>query len=246
MEKNNQIINQNQYKELADTGDVNAMLEYCKILFNDKPEEAVKYLKKAIEKNSTEGMRVYAHCLWGGVGVEGNLEEAEKYFKLAIETETDEYKKAYIKSDLATMLYSNKRKKEALKYYKEAIDGGYTRDIKNFVFLLNKGFDDDKMSRQEKLKYYKTAIDLNKGGEYIKYNYAELLYNYGKGSEEELEEAEKYFKKAMNEGNPHAVYAYANLKGESKQFVTDSLFDLFETYKTAGKAEKEVFVLNLK
>ena len=96
------------------------------------------------------------------------------------------------------------------------------------MYLLYKCYRDGRIEdkENEKMKYLKMA--LNKEYDATEYEYGKLL------REKEPEEAMKYFKKAADQRNPYAAYAYTSKRGRILRNVPPRLVHGLTPRGTAG------------
>jgi uncharacterized protein len=195
----------------AEKGDANAETYYAYMLYNGEGgdvllEEARKYYYRAAEKRDANAEISLSRMLYNGEGGDENLEEARKYFFRAAQRRDIEAEYHY-----AIMLYFGEGGdvllEEAREYFHRAAEKGYTNAEIYYAQMLYKGEGRPEGSvglvSPEDLEgareYYYNAA--KKGNALAEYNYGMILYRAeGKDKESNLEEAKRYFHRAMKSG----------------------------------------------
>lgn len=108
-------------------------------------EEAIKYFKKAADKNDIDSIHFYSHCLRYCDGIDINKVEAIKYYKIG--ASKGNFLSAY---NCACMLYYGEgvdiNKDEAFKYFKLVVDQDnkdqndfYVNSLNLVAYMLRNG-----------------------------------------------------------------------------------------------------------
>ena len=193
-----------EWKELADTGDAGAQVNYGLCLQQGEGveqnwQEAARYFKLAADQNHPEGLFMYGICLRDGKGVK----EDHLASQFALFASADA---GCVTAQMCCgFLFRKSNPEDAAKYFKLAADQGDAESQFRYGMMIHSG-DSVEKDLVEAARYFKLAADQgNSGGQYF---YGECLKS-GDGVEKNEAEAVRYIKMAADQGDAPAQYSYA-------------------------------------
>lgn len=230
------------YKKAADRNNSIGQYNYGQILWNGigiKKDEkmAAKYFEMAArDKGLIDAQFVYAIFLRDGLGLTQDLRTAEKLFQEAAENGKD---LSYLL--LARMVFQQKRYKEAIKYYKIAvekeIDGSYN-ELAN-MYLQGQGCDIDEDLACE---YLQRGASRNSSSSKIALS---NLYLEGKYIEKDEEHAYELLKEAADQHNANAALKYGKLLYSGNKYIKKDINKAIKYFQIAAKGRNYIAYHNL-
>ena len=198
-------------QEAAECGNLRGMILYANLCLKWKKNrvceikpnqhDAIHYFKRAAKKGDGEAMAFYGICLESGVGFyEKKCEKAIKY-----------YKKSYDKGDLngyalygnALIQGENGKTEEGLQLVKYSFEHNNPIGIHIYANYLYSGLPYLKKNDKLAFHYYKIAASLGNCESF--YNCSHFYINVI-GTDINIKEAIKYYKKGAEEGKIHCAY----------------------------------------
>lgn len=122
---------------------------------SDDIQEAVDFVKKSTDDGNPLGMTYYAYVLSHGITVPVNKSGAISYYKKAIEKGCPQAMDGY--TTLLNEEGDRNSKKEALKFYKMAVDKDYPLSIYKYAMMLYNG-DGIEQNKNEAVRFLEKAV----------------------------------------------------------------------------------------
>lgn len=178
--------------------------------FATSGEEAVGYLNRAAELGLSRAMDQLGELYKRGNLVEADPEESERHYRQAVE---QDYQPALF--GLADLLLNHgettpERLEEGLRLLQTAVDNDDIRAINDWAVYNFEGIFVDK-NEVEGVALFRRAVDA--GNVLAKRNLG-VAYEYGRGVEQDLTEAQKWYEAALEGGHPDVARDLERLAGK--------------------------------
>ncbi|OHT03100.1 hypothetical protein TRFO_29572 [Tritrichomonas foetus] len=243
------------FKENADHGNIEAMINYAKMaaqgtgIEQDK-REAASYYRKAADLGNVIGMLEYAKLSQHGFNYdEENENNSSTNLPLNRKSDGANSSGSFSLGDPSSSLLSLGRAlssgfiflgnhaelNESAQYFKKAADLGNSEAMYNYAKMCARGLGVDQ-NVTEAFNYYMLASDL---GDYKAMRHAAKMLQDGTGIGQNLARAEILYQKAAKHGNdPYSMYAFATILEKKESFGRSARY-----YKMA--ADKGVIEANV-
>ena len=219
------------FKKNADNGDIEAMVNYAKMVSNgsgvpQNKNEAAYYYKLAADHGNVIGMLEFAKLSQNGFN--GLDYEKQSPSTLPISSSNNELQS--IKSDLQTAnislgralssgfiyLGNHEELAEAVHYYKLAADRGNSEAMYCYAKMCSRGIGVDQ-NLTEAFNYFMRGSNLS---DYRAMRHAAKMLEDGRGTAQNSQEARRLYKIAAKKGqDPYSLYAFAFILESSHQYV---------------------------
>ena len=211
-------------KEAADMGNTKAMILYASLCMKEKKnkcreinsdfKEALNYFKLAADNGDPEGMAHYGRFIDYGYGIiKPDPKEAAKYYKMSY-GKGDMTGCAHYGSSLIEGVGEPKNELRGLKLIERSCKHSNPYGMNFYGYFLHNGLSVLKKDINQAVFYYKKAADL--GSAVGMSNYG-LCLREGLGVVKDTKTAIKYFKLAVEEGNPRAAFHLGNTLSDPRE-----------------------------
>lgn len=231
----NYILAKKYCKKASDMLNTNAMVLYGKLCFKHKKnkygkiysdfDDSMKYFKLACDRGNSEGMVMYGYFMdFGKGGIRRNAIEAAKYYKMSYDrknlTGTANYGLALIDGLGGTQ----KNELEGIKLLKASCDKNNPFAMNIYGYYLSRGCKVIEKNENLAFTYFKKAADLGNPSALKNMAYC---YRNGKGTDINIRESIKYYKKSIEEGQYESAYDYGwlLLKGNEEAGIKKDLVE---------------------
>ena len=212
-----------EVKAKAEAGDADSEYRLGLFYYNGEGvakdfSEAVKWYRKAVEKNLADAQDGLGFCYANGQGVAKDEVEAVKWYRKAAEQNY-----APAQNNLANS-YANgqgvtKDQVEAVKWYRKAAAQNYARAQSNLAYSYANGHGVPK-DEAEAVEWYRKAAEQNLA---VAQNNLAYSYANGQGVAKDEVEAVKWYRKAAEQNYAYAQYnlgvCYEHGDGVAKDYV---------------------------